>query len=152
MDYSDAIEIDASPEMVFSVLSDLPGMGRLSPENTGGKWLGSATGPREGAKFLGENQHEGQGDTWTTIATVKKFDPPSCFIFDITWKRFPISRWEFCVEPTPTGCRVIEKWEDRRNWLIRRHGDKEFSRADYTKKSIRTTLEQLKAYCESYVA
>ena len=68
MDYSDSIEIAASPEAVFATLSNLPEMGRLSPENTGGEWLGGATGPALGAKFKGTNARG--SDTWSTTVRV----------------------------------------------------------------------------------
>ena len=31
-------EILASPQAVWEIISDLESMGRLSPENTGGRW------------------------------------------------------------------------------------------------------------------
>ena len=122
-------------------------MGRFSPENTGGEWIGGATGPRVGARFRGTNSRD--DDSWSTVATVTRCDPPRDFAFEVTWHRFRISRWEFSVDPTPTGCRVTEKWIDRRNALIRKEGDSEtFQRAEFTKESVRTTLERLKNVSE----
>jgi len=44
----------------------------------------------------------------------------------------------------------VESWKDRRNWLVRRSDKKKgFDRAEYTKESIRTTLERLKTTCEA---
>ena len=148
MDLSETIEIAADPERVFETLSDLPGMGRLSPENTGGTWLDGATTACLGARFRGTNEQD--GDEWSTIAKVVVFEPPRSFAFEVTWHRFRISRWEYTVEATSTGCRVIESWTDRRNPVIRRDGDTEtFKRAEFTKLSIHDTLVALKAVCES---
>ena len=148
MEYSDSIDIAAPPEVAFSLLSDLAGMGRFSPENTGGDWIGGASGPRVGARFRGTNSRD--DDSWWTVAKVTRCDPPRDFAFEVTWHRFRISRWEFSVDPTPTGCRVTEKWTDRRNAVIRMEGDTEnFQRAEFTKTSIRTTLERLKNVCET---
>lgn len=148
MDYSDAIEIDARPELVFATLSNLAEMGRLSPENTGGEWLGSASGPALGARFKGTNARD--SDTWSTTARISTFEPPSTFVFDVTFGPFRVSKWEYSVEPTPNGCRVIESWTERRNVFVRRSDKKsEFNRAEYTKTSIRITLERLKEVCES---
>ena len=33
-----SIEINASPEAVYDLVSDLPRMGEWSPENIGGEW------------------------------------------------------------------------------------------------------------------
>jgi hypothetical protein len=148
MSYSDSIDIENTPEEVFAVIADLPAMGRLSPENTGGEWINGATGPRLGARFKGENARA--GDSWSTIAKVKVYDPPTSFVFDVSWHRLAIARWDYRVEVAPGGCRVTETWTDRRNSLVRRQGDSDgFVRAEFTKDSIRETLERLKRLCES---
>jgi uncharacterized protein YndB with AHSA1/START domain len=147
MHLSDSLDIAAPPERVFSTLTDLPGMRRFSPENTGGEWLDGVVTARQGARFKGTNS---QGDdSWSTIAKITNFEPSHGFAFDVTWHRFRISRWEFEVERTPGGCRVTEQWTDRRNAVIRKDGDSDsFSRVEFTKLSLRTTLERLKEYCE----
>ena len=148
MDLSESIEIAASPERAFRVLSDLPGMGSLSPENTGGQWLDGATSARLGARFRGTNERD--GDEWWTIAKVTVFEPPTSFTFEVTWHRFRISLWEYRVEKTKKGCRVTESWTDRRNAVIRKEGDSDgFSRVEFTKASIHATLVELKRICES---
>jgi hypothetical protein len=147
MSYSDSIDIECSPEVAFANVTDLPHMDRLSPENTGGEWIGGATGPKVGAKFKGTNARD--KDSWSTIAKVVTYDPPRRFEFNVTFKVFNIAHWEFSVDPAPGGCRVTETWTDRRNALVRKQGDADgFSRAEFTKDSIRTTLERLKKFCE----
>jgi hypothetical protein len=147
MSYSDSIDIECPPEAAFAVIVDLPNMNRLSPENTGGEWIGVATGPMVGAKFKGTNARD--RDSWFTIAKVFAYDPPRHFGFNVTFKVFNIARWEYSIEPTPGGCRVTETWTDRRNAIVRRQGDADgFIRAEFTKESIRTTLERLKKFCE----
>ena len=39
-----SIEINASPEAVYDLVSDLPRMGEWSPENVGGEWQGGGRG------------------------------------------------------------------------------------------------------------
>ncbi len=147
MSYSDSIDIESTPEKVFAIISDLPSMGRLSPENDGGEWLEGITGPQEGARFKGDNSRA--SEKWTTVAKVKVYSPPNRFTFDVSWHRFPISRWEYSIEASPGGCRVTETWTDRRNALLRKQGDGDgFVRAEFTKDSIRQTLEKLKIHCE----
>jgi len=147
MSYSDTIDIECPPEVAFTAVTDLPNMDRLSPENTGGEWIGGASGPKVGAKFKGTNARD--RDSWFTIAKVVTYDPPNRFAFKVTYKVFNIARWEFSVEPAPGGCRVTETWTDRRNALVRKQNDADgFVRAEFTKESIRTTLERLKKLCE----
>jgi Polyketide cyclase / dehydrase and lipid transport len=149
MKHSDAIDIDAPPEAAFAALSDLADMGRRSPENTGGVWLGGATGPGPGVRFRGTNAHG--DDEWATVATITDFVPPRLFAFDVTYGKLKVSRWVFEIESTPTGCRVSEHWTDRRGALLKRHAEKndDYDRVEYTRESIRTTLERLKAELES---
>jgi len=148
MDYSDSIDIAATPEVVFATITNLPQMGRLSPENTGGKWLAPATGPALGAKFKGTNARG--SDTWSTTARITIYEPSSRFVFHVTYGPFRVAKWEYAIEPTPQGCRVIEGWTEQRNALVRRSDKKSgFDRAAYTKLSIRTTLEALKELCET---
>lgn len=147
MDYSDSIEILVEPRVAFAAVADLPAMGRRSPENTGGEWLNAASGPGPGARFRGTNA---QGSsTWSTIARVTTYDPPSRFIFEVTYRGLRVSRWEFRIEPTTTGCRVTEQWKERRNYFMRGSDDRDGSkRAQFTVGSIRTTLENLKKELE----
>ncbi len=147
MTYSDSIDIEASPQIVFDVIANLPEMGRLSPENTGGTWMGAATAPALGAKFKGTNARE--SEIWSTTARITKFDPPHNFGFEVTFGPFKVSRWHYEITTTPTGCRVVESWTDRRSALARRPDKKKgFDRAAFTKDSIRTTLTRLKEVCE----
>jgi hypothetical protein len=148
MSYSDSIDIACSPEEAFNVVTDLPGMGRLSPENTGGEWIGGATGPGVGASFKGANTRE--KDSWFTVAKVVTYEPPKKFVFDVKYKKiFHVARWEFDVEAAPGGCRVTETWTDHRSNFARKQSENDhFKRADYSKVSIRTTLEKLKQFCE----
>lgn len=148
MDYSDSIDIAASPEVVFATIVNLPEMGRLSPENTGGQWLSPSTGPALGARFKGTNARG--GSTWSTTARVTTYESSSHFSFHVTYGPFRVAKWEYVIEPTPQGCRVIEGWSEQRNALVRRSDKKSgFDRVEYTKISIRTTLASLKAICEA---
>lgn len=148
MDYSDSIDIAVAPATAFAAVTDLCAMGRFSPENTGGEWVDGAKGPALGASFKGNNARD--SSSWTTVAKVTSYEPPTSFAFEVTFKVFKIARWEYSIEATPTGCRVIESWTDRRNALMRRSGDSDgFTRAEFTKDSIRTTLEQLKRELEA---
>jgi len=146
--YSDSIEIATSLEAAFEAVSHLELMGRFSPENTGGKWLGSATGPAIGAKFKGTNA---QGSTtWTTTAKVSHYEPPVAFAFDVSVGPVKVSHWSFRFEPTVLGCRVTELWVDRRSALAKKFGNTGIDdRESYTRESIRTTLENLRTFLEA---
>jgi hypothetical protein len=146
---SQSIEINASPDEVFRTVTDLPAMGRLSPENAGGEWLNGATGPAVGARFKGRNANGTK--SWTTTATVVEFSAPNSFAFEVNVGPAKVARWAYAVEATPTGSRVTESWTDRRSALSKWIGGKSSGvahRDQFTVESIRTTLDNLKKTLE----
>src|SRR6266576_2510404 len=66
-------DIDAPADRIYALVADLPGMGRWSPENTGGKWLGGANGPTPGARFRGTNRNG--LFRWSTTCRITAADP-----------------------------------------------------------------------------
>jgi hypothetical protein len=146
---SQSIDISASPEEVFRVITDLPSMDRLSPENTGGEWLDGATGPALGAKFKGTNVNGAK--SWATTVTIVEFVPPISFAFEVTAGPSKVARWAYAVEETPAGSRVTESWIDRRSALSKWLGAKASGREHrdaFTVESIAATLANLKSSLE----
>src|SRR5688500_6142805 len=87
--------IDAAADEVYALVSDLPRMGEWSPENTGGSWVGGATGPATGARFKGTNKNESKA--WATTCTVVEATPGSAFSFDVSVGPIKISRWSYRI-------------------------------------------------------
>ncbi len=142
-------EVAASPERVWELVSDLPGMGRFSPEATGGSWV-SGGGPVAGAVFRGQNANGSR--TWSTRATVVQAEPGRCFVFEVASVGLKVARWSYLIEPTEAGCRVTETWLDRRGALISAIGARVTGTPDreaFAGTSMERTLEQVKAYAES---
>jgi len=109
--------IAVQPEQLYGLVSDLPRMGEWSPENTGGKWKGSATGPAVGAKFVGANRNGSK--QWTTLCTVTEATLGKVFGFDVTAAGFKVASWRYDFEPVGGGTRVTETWTDNRGVLAR---------------------------------
>ena len=65
--------IEASPEQLYDLVSDLPRMGEWSPESEGGAWRGGATKAVVGAKFRGHNRIGWR--RWATTCTVTEARP-----------------------------------------------------------------------------
>lgn len=150
MDYSDFIDIAASTQSVFQLVSDLTGMGRLLPENKGGQWQDGATGPALGVRFKGLNAH--RDFEWSTTSTVTAYEPPRHFAFRVTYGPLQIALWEYFVAPIRGGCRVSECWTDLRSDVLKRDDKRnDYDRVRFTKLSIRLTLERIKSYSENSV-
>ncbi|XGU21750.1 SRPBCC family protein [Rhodococcus sp. 3Y1] len=75
---------------MWKVVSDIEGMGRFSPENTGGTWT-SGTPGTVGAKFKGTNKHG--LIRWSTHCTV--VDVVDCRRFSFESDE-PKARWTLC--------------------------------------------------------
>lgn len=104
--------VEAGPEAVWALVSDLPRMGDLSPENAGGRWLGGATGPAVGARFKGRNRNGWR--RWSTTVTVEECEPGRVFAFRVSFWGVPVSRWRYDVVGEGTGTLLTESWTDRR--------------------------------------
>ena len=142
--------VAAAPERVWALISDLPAMGQFSPENTGGRWVGGATGPAVGAVFRGRNRRGLH--RWSTRCTVTRSDPGRGFAFAVAAPLgLPVSEWSYELEATPDGCRLTETWTDRRGALITGAGrlvSGVADRASYNATSIERTLERVKLRAE----
>jgi hypothetical protein len=114
MTISRSVHVQAPPRKVWDLVSDLPGMGRLSPENTGGTWRRGATGPAVGAVFKGHNRNGIR--RWSTTVTVLQCEPGSRFSFAVSsYLKIPVSEWSYQIAPAADGgCEVTETWADRR--------------------------------------
>lgn len=100
-----AVHIEAAPEKVYDVVSDVTRMGEWSPETTGAVWIDGATGPAVGARFKGTNKHGVA--RWSTKPTVVTADAGREFAFDVDG----ITRWSYRMEPDGTGTRLVESFE-----------------------------------------
>jgi uncharacterized protein YndB with AHSA1/START domain len=107
--------VTASPETVWSLVTDLPRMGEWSPENNGGSWVGGVHSAAVGAKFKGNNSAGTK--RWTTTATVVEMSAPRQFAFDVSVAGLSVARWAYTIEPDGDGCTVTETWTDRRGRL-----------------------------------
>jgi uncharacterized protein YndB with AHSA1/START domain len=98
-----SLRIAAPPEHVYGIVTDIAKMGRLSPECTGGRWLGDATGPAVGARFKGSNKR-GLA-RWSTTNEVVAAEPSREFAFETQQSG---TRWSYRLEPDGDGTLVTE--------------------------------------------
>ena len=145
------VEVAAPAEAVWELISDLPGMGRFSPENTGGTWA-TGDGPAVGAVFRGRNSHGWR--RWSTRVEVIESESPSAFAFHVSSLGKPVADWTYRLAPTASGCTVTEVWADRRGVMLTRLGalfTGVQDRRAYAAKSMEHTLQAVKAAAESDV-
>ena len=88
------LTVDAPPETVWGLVSDITRAGEWSPEATGGRWTGGATGPAVGARFVGGNRHG--WIRWSTHCRVTECEPGRRFTFVVTESR---TAWGWVLTP-----------------------------------------------------
>ena len=107
------ILIDAPPERVWDLVSDIALMAELSSELQEVAWLdGAMTGPAVGRRFTGRNAHPAMGE-WETVSTVTECDPPHRFAWAVGDPAHPSATWRFTLKPDGDGHAaraVVRRW------------------------------------------
>lgn len=143
------VHINAAPEAVYAVVTDLPTLASLAEEVVAMRWRkGDAVRP--GAVFTGHSENDGRH--WSTTCTVTDAEPGRVFAFDVRHTVIPIARWRYDFAPADGGCRVTEStWDRRPRWfrtvagLATGVGDRAAANSEH----IRLTLQRLKARLEN---
>jgi uncharacterized protein YndB with AHSA1/START domain len=144
-----SLHIEAPPERVYEIVTDIAQMGRLSPECTGGRWLGGATGAAVGARFKGSNKRGFA--RWSTTNEVVAADPGRVFSFETQQSA---ARWTYRMEPEGTGTLVTETrelYKERPKVAVlftKLLLGGEEGHEDELRAGMRQTLERLKALAE----
>jgi hypothetical protein len=106
--------IQAPPERVWALVSDIFLMPELSSELKEVQWLdrapesGPGGSPATGRQFAGRSAHPSLGE-WETVSTVVEYDAPHRFAWAVGDPKYPSSTWRFTVRPEGTGT-VLEQW------------------------------------------
>ena len=143
------VQIDARPDEVYELITDLPKLASLAEEAVAMEWRrGNAV--RRGAVFTGHNENRGR--RWSTKCTVTDVDPGRIFAFDVRHSIVPIARWQYDIVAADGGCRVTESTWDRRPGWFRKLAGKATGvtdRAAANTEHIRLTLQRLKQRAEA---
>ncbi len=102
------IDIEAAPERVWRLVSDIYLMPGLSAELQEVAWLDGVTGPACGHRFTGRNANPDLG-SWETVSTVVECDEPRRFTWAVGDPGHPATTWRFTLRPDQVGT-VLEQW------------------------------------------
>lgn len=98
-------EIEASPDAVWSVVSDPTRTPEFSPVVVRSEWVGPPAEPVKGARFRGHNRF--QMVRWTRDCEVTAAEPGRLFAFStLDASGGEQTRWRYRIEPSPAGSRV----------------------------------------------
>lgn len=151
----DAVSIDiaASPDQVYELVSDITRMGGWSPECYQCAWSKGAIGPAKGARFKAKNKGR-RGPSWGNSPVVTAAEPGKQFAFNRSGPGIGSYTWRYVMEPTPTGTRVTESFDAERplgsamTWLTMKWTGSSDRDADL-REGMLTTLSRIKAAAES---
>ncbi len=145
-----SLRIAAPPDQIYALVTDVAGMGRLSPECTGGAWLDGATGPTVGARFKGTNKRGFA--RWSTTNKVVVADPNRAFAFETVQSG---TCWRYDFEPDGDGTVVSESRTafKERSLVARLYAKFMLGGVDEheeeMREGMRATLERLRSVAET---
>ena len=102
------VYVDASPERVYTLVSDVTRMGEWSPETHRCRWVGTE-GPVPGARFKGYNRR-GRA-RWSNTLVVVSAEPGREFSFRRDVLPCGVCDWRYSMEPEGDGTRLTESYE-----------------------------------------
>ncbi|WP_040816147.1 SRPBCC family protein [Nocardia concava] len=102
------IWIDAPPERVWALVSDITLMPELSEELQAAQWVSPETPPGVGATFVGTSSHAALGE-WSTTSHVVEWDPPHVFAWAVADPENPSATWRFTLEDANGGT-TLRQW------------------------------------------
>jgi uncharacterized protein YndB with AHSA1/START domain len=145
-----SVIIDAPAEHLYGMVADMPRMGEWSPECQRLDWLEGATGPAEGARFIGHNRGAPAGLLrWSRKGTVLAAERGREFAFATEEGGKEGVVWRYRFEPVERGTKVTESYEVNSIPTWARIVDVPTNRAKQLRQGMQQTLEQLKRAAES---
>lgn len=144
------VGMDAPPEKVWALVSDVTRIGEFSPETFEARWTRGSTGPEVGAYFKGHVKRNGVGPTYWTPCQVTACVPNELFEFRVGTEEVAVNNWGYRIEADGDGSLVTEyfrlepKFYLRAYWAVMGR-----LRGRTNEKGMRTTLERMKAVVEA---
>lgn len=147
------VHMRASPQQIWSLVSDVTRIGSFSPETFEAEWIEGATGPSVGARFRGHVKRNGWGPTYWTTCTVTESEPGRSFFFGVGSSDRPLNVWGYRLEPAGEGTDVTESFQLADLPLLRLYWALlGWARGRTNREGMRTTLERIKAEVEAQSA
>jgi uncharacterized protein YndB with AHSA1/START domain len=140
-------DIDATPEAVYTTISDVTRMGEWSEECHACAWHEDSDGPVVGATFDGHNRNGSL--EWTTQGKVIEADVGRAFAFECSMMDFHYSTWGYRIEPLGSGSHVTEWTEDLRPESVMEFSKKTSGVDDRTERNRATMSSTLARLAEA---
>ena len=145
-----SLHIDAPPEKVWALVSDVTRIGEFSPETFEARWTRGSTGPEVGASFKGHVKRNGVGPTYWSPCQVTACVPNEVFEFAVGTDDMTLNNWGYRLEPDNAGTTVTEYFRIEPSLPMRVYWT--FLgplRGRTNQRGMRTTLARMKEVLES---
>jgi Polyketide cyclase / dehydrase and lipid transport len=154
LDYdSGSIDIDAPPQVVFTLITDIHQMARFSPELVSCRWLDGADRAALGARFEAVNQVPGHRP-WKNRPVVTVYEPHQRFAISRTELFAGTLVWAYDLDSDGNKTVLTESYQvtkpvSRIGWMIIEKGFGGHDRQGVLRRGIHDTLDAIKAAAES---
>ena len=144
------VHVEAPPDAVWQLVSDVTNTGRFSPETFEAEWIEGSHGPEVGARFRGHVKRNGRGPTYWTKCTVVASEPGREFAFVVgTPKNHPMT-WGYHFVAAGDGTDVTEYYDLAENLPLKLYwalfGK---ARGRTNARNMQATLDRIKLVAES---
>ncbi len=142
--------MQAPPQVVWDLVSDVTRIGEFSPETFEAEWVDGATGPEVGARFRGHVKRNGVGPVYWAPCKVKTCVPREDFGFSVYAGGKPVNTWRYQLVEKDGGTEVTESFElpaslsTKIYWTLLG-----WARGKTNERGMRKTLERIKAVAEA---
>ena len=144
------VHMDASPAVVWDLVSDVTRIGEFSPETFEAEWVDGATGPAVGAHFRGHVKRNGVGPVYWTACKVLYCEPEKDFGFGVYVAGRRTNTWRYQLAAKDGGTDVTESFQLtpapylRLYWAVLGT-----LRGRTNERGMRQTLERIKTIAEA---
>ena len=145
------LHIDAPPDRVWGLVTDITKMGEYSPEVIEAEWIDGATGPVVGARYRG---HVKRNENWPvlywTTCKVTESQPGEVFEFAVIMRERSVNTWRYDFRATDDGGTDVTESFDLGDNLFTKvwHPLGGFLRERRNQRDMLRTLERVKAVAE----
>ncbi len=144
-----SLHMEAPPEKVWALVSDVTRIGEFSPETFEAEWTRGSTGPEVGASFKGHVKRNGVGPTYWSPCQVTRCVPNEIFEFAVGTDNTTLTNWGYRLAAEGAGTIVTEYFRLEPKPYMRAYwallGP---LRGRTNERGMRTTLARMKAVVE----
>ena len=145
-----SIEIQASAERIYDVITDITSIGERSPECYRAEWLDGISEAQVGARFVGYSRLGLL--KWSTTSVVTAADRGNEFAFTVLAGDRESTKWRYLIDSTGDGATLTETYQFLWCPLYSRIAEIPIPRDRQLSRGIARTIAHVKSRSEAPIA